>query len=305
MGDPISRDRMLSIMETRFLATVEERPVRRWRNVDTVLIRQQTKHCAGTLGFHLLEQCAKGRARTSRIEGTDRGDAANAEHVPGTLSYFQSDVPQSFEIEGDFVIQQVYVDDAIFRATASALATGDPDRLDTLGFQGVFDPRIKGLVDALLEEARNPSAGGDLYVDSLAQRIAELIFWRHHDRALRRTQRRRTLSDAEIARVSEYLEAHLADTGGLDTVAGLLEMDPFAFARAFKETTGLAPHQYLIDRRISRVKDLLLRGQEGLADIAYITGFSSQSHMTATFKKRVGVAPGQWRSATRSEVKVG
>ncbi|MEM7644316.1 MAG: helix-turn-helix transcriptional regulator, partial [Pseudomonadota bacterium] len=69
--------------------------------------------------------------------------------------------------------------------------------------------------------------------------------------------------------------------------------------RAFKETTGQAPHQYLIDRRIARVKELLIAGEDGLVEIAYATGFSSQSHMTSTFRRRVGVAPGRWRAAIR------
>ncbi|MEM7641947.1 MAG: AraC family transcriptional regulator, partial [Pseudomonadota bacterium] len=217
-----------------------------------------------------------GRVRSGPFRSTEQGDSLIAEHVPGTLGYLQCDVPQDFSIEGQYVVQQIYIDRSIFSTTAASLRSGDPDAIDPLGFQGIFEPRLKALAEALLEEWRNPSAGGDLYVDALAQQIAVLILRRRYDLENSPFARRRVLSASELARVSEYLEMHLAETGGLDALASLLEMDTFAFTRAFKETTGQAPHQYLIDRRIARVKELLIAGEDGLVEIAYATGFSSQ-----------------------------
>ncbi|MEM8822903.1 MAG: AraC family transcriptional regulator [Pseudomonadota bacterium] len=300
MADLITRQMMMDAMQDRFMAQVSEPSVRHWRNVDVVVMRQTKTTCAGMLDFHLVEQCLQGRARSGEFMRTERGDHVFADHVPGALSYFQNGVAQDFQIEGEYVVQQIYIDKSVFRATAASLAKGDPDAVGLIGFQGVFDPNLKALADALLEEARNPSAGDDLYVDELAQQIAVLILRRQRDLALRQTQRRRTLSSDELTRVSDHLESDLADTGGLDTLATLLDMDAFAFSRAFKETTGLAPHQYLIERRIARVKDMLLADESGLADIAYATGFSSQSHMTATFTQRVGLSPGKWRTATKA-----
>lgn len=301
--DVITRQRMVEMMESRFTATVRERHVHNWRNVDTVVVRQGNVACAGQLDFHLLEHCLMGRVRSGAFRGTEQGDALMAEHVPGTLGYLQCDVQQDFSIEGQYVVQQIYIDREIFRSTAASLRRGDPDTVETLGFQGVFEPRLKALAEALLEEWRNPSAGGDLYIDALAQQIAVLVLRRRYDLEGGPAARRRALSAAELARVSEYLEVHLAETGGLDALASLLQMDTFAFTRAFKETTGQAPHQYLIDRRIARVKEMLIDGNDGLVEIAYATGFSSQSHMTSTFRRRVGVAPGRWRAGIQGREK--
>ncbi|MEM7709657.1 MAG: AraC family transcriptional regulator [Pseudomonadota bacterium] len=299
MANLITRHRMAEIMEHRHQATVQERPTHQWRRVDTAVVRQSSVECSGTLDFHLLELCLSGRIRSGPFRGTEQGDDLMAEHLPGSLAYFQDGIPQSFSIEGDYVVQQIYIDRSIFLDTARSLDLEDPASARPLGFHGIFEPRIKALADVLLEEARNPSAGGDLYVDAIAHQIAVLILRRRYDGTANQAPRRRTLSPTELVRVSEHLEADLADTGGLDTLAALLDMDTFAFTRAFKETTGQAPHQYLIDRRIARVKDMLLEDREGLVEIAYVTGFSSQSHMTATFKQRVGVSPGRWRAATR------
>lgn len=109
----------------------------------------------------------------------------------------------------------------------------------------------------------------------------------------------RPLSDAENARVLDFMEATLEEVGGMDTLAALIDMDVFAFTRAFKARTGEAPHQFLIGRRLTHVKDMLATTNMPLAEIAYATGFSNQSHMTATFSKTFGSPPGAYRKAVR------
>jgi AraC family transcriptional regulator len=63
------------------------------------------------------------------------------------------------------------------------------------------------------------------------------------------------------------------------------------FARAFKRATGRAPHDHIIDRRISRARLLLRDRSLGLAAIALASGFASHAHMTATFRTRLGISP--------------
>ncbi|WP_299611579.1 AraC family transcriptional regulator [uncultured Tateyamaria sp.] len=196
-------------------------------------------------------------------------------------------------------MQQIYVDATIFDECAQAMFKGDPDRHIAKGFHGVFDPHLKSRAEALLEEARNPAIGGDLNADLIAQQMAILILRRENTERLL-VQKVRTLSDAETARVISYLEEQIEDVGGMDTLAALIDMDVYSFTNAFKATTGQSPGQFLIERRIARVKDLLINTQDTLADITYATGFSNQPHMTSTFTKHVGVSPGKWRKAVRA-----
>ncbi len=298
MSERITRQRMVDMMERRFQATLQERNSRNWRRVNAVVFRQEDVSCRGVLDFHLVELCLDGRVRVGPINGTEQGDGVSADIVPGSLSHMQCDTPQEFRIDGQYTVLQMYIDRTIFDDTASSLNASATDLAPALGFQGVFEPRLKALAEALLEEARNPSAGGDLYVDALAQQMAVLIL-RRQQNAPPAEQKRRKLSAEEISRVSDYLRANLADPGGMDTLANILGMDVFGFTRAFRETTGQAPHQYLIERRIARAKEMLLEDREPLAEIAYATGFSSQSHMTTAFTKRVGTSPGKWRAAVK------
>jgi AraC family transcriptional regulator len=68
-----------------------------------------------------------------------------------------------------------------------------------------------------------------------------------------------------------------------------------SFSRAFKQSTGIPPHQWLLDRRVETAKDLLRRSCLSLTDIALTCGFSDQSHFTRVFVRACGVSPGVWR----------
>jgi AraC family transcriptional regulator len=72
-------------------------------------------------------------------------------------------------------------------------------------------------------------------------------------------------------------------------------MSPSRFARVFKSTLGLSPHQYLIARRIEMARHLLERTNFSLAEIALQTGFSSQAHFTQQFHERTKLTPRQFR----------
>jgi AraC-like DNA-binding protein len=47
--------------------------------------------------------------------------------------------------------------------------------------------------------------------------------------------------------------------------------------------------------RIDRVKDLMMRTDMALTDIAIAAGFSDQAHFSRVFRKMVGVSPSVWQ----------
>ncbi|MBE9166987.1 helix-turn-helix transcriptional regulator [Pleurocapsales cyanobacterium LEGE 06147] len=81
---------------------------------------------------------------------------------------------------------------------------------------------------------------------------------------------------------------------GLSDLAAIAQISPNYFAIQFKRATGMAPHQYLIRQRIERSKELLVRENLPIAEVAYQVGFAHQSHFTRHFKRLVGVTPKQF-----------
>jgi AraC-like DNA-binding protein len=67
------------------------------------------------------------------------------------------------------------------------------------------------------------------------------------------------------------------------------------FTRAFRISTGLPPHRWLMRFRIERAQEKLERTSESIAEIALSCGFADQSHLTRVFHAIIGSSPAAWR----------
>jgi AraC-like DNA-binding protein len=108
-------------------------------------------------------------------------------------------------------------------------------------------------------------------------------------------------------RAKELLSSGLKSDTSLHDVARVCGLSVSHFARAFKESTGVAPYQWLTLRRIDVSKEMLADPRLSLAEIALDCGFSDQSHFTRVFSKACGLTPGAWRRNSRvgMQVKLG
>jgi AraC-like DNA-binding protein len=107
------------------------------------------------------------------------------------------------------------------------------------------------------------------------------------------------LTPRTLQRVRDYIEAHIEDNIELDALAAAAGLSVFHFARAFKQSTGMTPHSYLLQRRIKRAQDLLTGTDLPVARIAFATGFADQSHLARHFRAQLGVSPGAFRWSKR------
>jgi AraC-like DNA-binding protein len=109
------------------------------------------------------------------------------------------------------------------------------------------------------------------------------------------TGRGSTLNDRVLDSILGYIDANLDANLSLETLAGLAGVLTHRFGRAFKRKVGEPPHQYVLGRRIEAARALLRTTEQPIADIAFATGFSSQSHLTTTLRRELGVTPAQLR----------
>jgi AraC-like DNA-binding protein len=72
------------------------------------------------------------------------------------------------------------------------------------------------------------------------------------------------------------------------------------FGRAFKYSTGMPPHRWVLHQRLEMAKRLLEENVRSIAEIAGDCGFSEQSHLTHVFSRQFGVSPGAWRRSRRA-----
>ena len=78
-------------------------------------------------------------------------------------------------------------------------------------------------------------------------------------------------------------------------MAELAQLSPYHFSRAFKQTFGVPPHQYLTSRRIERAKSLLAQRKLSVTEIGLDVGFSETSSFTSAFRKVTGETPTDYR----------
>ncbi|NKK75098.1 helix-turn-helix domain-containing protein [Rhizobium leguminosarum bv. viciae] len=99
----------------------------------------------------------------------------------------------------------------------------------------------------------------------------------------------------------DVIETSLVGGVGLAELAQLCGLRTSQFAHGFKRSTGVAPYEWLLRRRIERAKESLLWGHK-LSEVALACGFADESHLTRMFRRVVGVTPGAWRATRASAV---
>jgi AraC family transcriptional regulator len=97
--------------------------------------------------------------------------------------------------------------------------------------------------------------------------------------------------------VLEFIEENLAENISLTKLAGLVQLSPYHFCRAFKHSLGLPPHRYHTSRRIERAKAMLATSHVSVTNIGMTIGFSDTSSFTAVFRKTTGMTPTEYRRA--------
>jgi len=103
------------------------------------------------------------------------------------------------------------------------------------------------------------------------------------------------LAPWQLRRAMDFMRADLSGNISLEQLASVCDLSVNYFARAFKKCTGVPPHQWLVEMRLEKAKDLLLNTKTRLAEVAVACGFADQSHLTKTFVRATGNTPGAWR----------
>jgi AraC-like DNA-binding protein len=98
-----------------------------------------------------------------------------------------------------------------------------------------------------------------------------------------------------LRRIREYINDKIDQRISVALLAGLANLSVCYFVRAFKQSVGITPHDYLIRQRVERTKQLLSGTDMPLSEIALAAGFADQSHFARRFRQHVGMSPRDYR----------
>jgi AraC family transcriptional regulator len=232
--------------------------------------------------------------------------------VPRVRAARRGEAEQEFDAaSGSLLISPVRMDShvtwpsvresVIVALTEDALRTLATHEFDTAGVElrpppfGTVDSwalRIGQLLKAELTQREVPN---ELYVDSLITLFGVHIL-RHYSNVRRPPLVTRGGLSASVARrLQDYIDNNLSHSLPVAELAGMAGLSVRHFIQAFTRSFGEPPHRYVVDRRLGFAEKLLTRGDLTIAEVAYQSGFSSQSHLTTTMKKHRQKTPLQVR----------
>src|SRR5271163_4291457 len=185
------------------------------------------------------------------------------------------------------------------RKTLDAIADdADSSSISDLKFTpgaGVMDQVVAELTRMLLPAFDKPEQVSQLFADHISLALGSHIAHTYGGMRSAVAPRQGGLAAWQERRAKELMSANLQGDVSTAEVASECSLSAGHFARAFRHSTGLSPHQWLLRRRIDEAHGLLRDSRFSLAEIARACGFADQSHFTKAYTRRRGISPGAWR----------
>lgn len=237
----------------------------------------------------------------SRIRRRADGPLQDGLALPGTSWLTPSGTEEKLlEFDGDVECLIVYLPPKLLEDSALRDYGIDPGTAEVAYAGGFADPTLSQIGLAVRDLIGRPSQPVDrLFADGLRTALAAHLVANYRADRWQPAERQPSLEPRRLRRVLDYIEARLGEVLSLDDLAGEACLSPFHFARLFRQATGLAPYQYLTERRIASAQQLILSGGASLAEVALDSGFGSQANFCRAFRKATGISPTAYRELHR------
>jgi AraC family transcriptional regulator len=162
----------------------------------------------------------------------------------------------------------------------------------------IRDLVLERIAHRLLKEISEPGPASRLVTEELAEQLAGHLILAHSN-VPQRQGRSYMIAPIKLKRAMEYMLSNIHGELSLVDIAGAAGMSLFHFAKAFKQATGLAPHQYLTAQRMLLARALLHDRRLSIGQVAGVVGLS-HSHFTVVFRRQMGMTPTKFRDVLYS-----
>lgn len=152
-------------------------------------------------------------------------------------------------------------------------------------------PLIFHIMSALREAAARGDDGDSLLSESLLAALLQAAL----QPGITVSKPAGRLADWQVRRVCALIDDRLSHRITLRELADDIDLSTYHFCRAFKASTGLAPHQYQVARRVERAKDLLVESKANVTAIAAAVGYENPNQLARVFRKTAGISPTRYR----------
>jgi AraC family transcriptional regulator len=223
----------------------------------------------------------------------------------GAISFFPSHQPFSCRLKverGVFGnVLFLALNPAFMSRVAEALEL-DSDRIELVEQRRGTDPTLHHVALALRAGIQSGDALHRMFGEALSTALAVHLLREYGAAVLKPKRQPSGLPREKLVRAVEYIQDQLDTDLTVSGIAQAVRMSRCCFARLFKESTGQTPHQYVVEARVRKAKELLTTGEFSISEAAYHVGFVDQSHLTRHFKRVFGLPPSRMLSCRKPEI---
>jgi AraC family transcriptional regulator len=215
---------------------------------------------------------------------------------PGHFSLLSRAVDSHWHWTEDVEVSHVYLTDELMCRVASDMQGKEVAEVQLGDVLRGSDPIVGHIAGEVTREAMQQGIGGPLYAEALSVQLAVHLLRTYATCKFKAPGDACRLSDREIRRLEDYVDAHLHHSITLEDMAQALDRGVWTLNRHLQRTLNASAYAFVVERRIQRARHLLRVGDLSLKEIAAAAGFSDQAHMTRMFRAKLGMTPGQYRS---------
>jgi AraC family transcriptional regulator len=270
----------------------------RWRNLKVIRNRHHIRESyikPDKLIYHLITVYMGAPSRQQAIySGRNYNILQTAGNV-AVISAASSLQSWYDEVEQDDIYLHLEPE---FIKSVAAGADLNPDQTEIITSLEARNPVIESMARMAFDELQRSTeaTGSNLYADSLANLLAVQLLREYSSHKMPAEKLYvNGLTNKKLGRVLDLIESDLSEDLSLSILANAAGLSEYHFLRMFKQSTGVTPHQYVINQRIERSKELLKRTDITITEIAYLLGFSTPAHFTHHFRRKTGVTPSELR----------
>ena len=256
--------------------------------VDATPLRASAAFADPALGLY-----RSGRHRIRRKAG---GRLVEGWTDPGTINITPAHFYGTWEADGPSHAIVLFAPDAFLSRVIAEHWEADPRRVEIVPQFLVRDPVIEAVVARLAVEAQEGSPSGTLYAETACEFLAHHMIRSYSTLSRPPPRPSGGLPAHRIKVVVDYIEESLAKPITLRELAVLARVSVRHFERGFRQSLGVPPHTYVLEKRLSTARELLLSQPTlTIERIARQVGFSSPSHLASAFRRHTGCSPTTFR----------
>ena len=280
--------------------TIEQLQLHKAQLLDTVKLGSDMQMAAWQNHHDRVSVCSNHHTLSLYVEGGYESYRKTAQGwknggAPDRFCLMPEGQESTWDIRGDLSFVHLYYTDQHLRDVAVKVWDKEPSSivLDEQNF--ATDPQISVLYRHFLLSCDWHDQSSQVQLSSTATLLLNHLLQRYSNVQWQLPTVKGGLAPYRLKLLQQWIEQSLHLPLTIADLAQQVELSEYHFAHMFKQSTGLSPHQYVLQQRLQKAHALVLAKALGLTDIALSCGFNSASHFSTRFKQFYGYSPSQLR----------